>query len=215
MGDFAAFEEKMREADLGQAAIDAFRLNYEQLVEGVTGLLPEDEIEAVHELPHLVDLKDIGKGRSEDSAVQNGGRKTFLDLIADQIKYTRQQYGSQVRFVLMNSFSTSDDTKEFLSAKHADLLAEEDVELVQNKSPKVDAETMAPASFPSDPDLEWCPPGHGDIYPSLLGSGMLERLVTAGIAYLFVSNSDNLGATLDMDLLAYFGNSGKAFLMEA
>lgn len=60
-----------------------------------------------------------------------------------------------------------------------------------------------------------CPPGHGDIYPSLLGSGMLERLVKAGIEYLFVSNSDNLGATLDVDLLAYFADSGKAFLMEA
>ena len=60
-----------------------------------------------------------------------------------------------------------------------------------------------------------CPPGHGDIYPSLLGSGMLQRLVAAGIEYLFVSNSDNLGATLDVDLLAYFVDSGKAFLMEA
>jgi len=37
--------------------------------------------------------------------------KTFLDLIAEQIKYTRERYGSNVRFVLMNSFSTSDDTK--------------------------------------------------------------------------------------------------------
>lgn len=46
--------------------------------------------------------------------------------------------------------------QEFLSAKHADLLKEEDAELVQNKSPKVDAKTLAPASFPSDPDLEWC-----------------------------------------------------------
>ena len=46
--------------------------------------------------------------------------------------------------------------KEFLSAKHADLLAEEDVELVQNKSPKVDAKTLAPAEYPADPDMEWC-----------------------------------------------------------
>ena len=39
MGDSNAFEEKMRKADLSQAAIDAFRLNYEQLVAGVTGLV--------------------------------------------------------------------------------------------------------------------------------------------------------------------------------
>lgn len=64
------------------------------------------------------------------------------------------------------------------------------------------------------PPSRRCPPGHGDIYPSLLGSGMLDKLLAAGVNYLFVSNSDNLGATLDTDLLAYFASSGKAFMME-
>ena len=59
-----------------------------------------------------------------------------------------------------------------------------------------------------------CPPGHGDIYPALLGTGMLARLREKGINYVFVSNSDNLGATLDLDLLAYFAQSGNGFLME-
>ena len=81
--------------------------------------------------------------------------KTFLDLIAEQIKYTRKKFDSKVRFVLMNSFSTSDDTKEHLAKQHKDLISEEDVELVQNKSPKVDAKTMEPASWQQDPDLEW------------------------------------------------------------
>lgn len=43
---------------------------------------------------------------------------------------------------------------------------------------------------------------------------MLDRLIKSGIKYLFVSNSDNLGATLDLDLLAYFATSKKAFVME-
>ena len=59
-----------------------------------------------------------------------------------------------------------------------------------------------------------CPPGHGDIYSSLLGSGMLDRLIKSGIKYLFVSNSDNLGATLDLNLLAYFASSKKGFVCE-
>lgn len=59
-----------------------------------------------------------------------------------------------------------------------------------------------------------CPPGHGDIYPSLLGSNMLGRLLADGITYVFVSNSDNLGATLNVDLLAFFAASGSAFTME-
>ena len=52
------------------------------------------------------------------------------------------------------------------------------------------------------------------MYPSLLGSGFLDRLLSKGVKYLFVSNSDNLGATLSVDLLAYFAKTDKAFLME-
>ena len=38
-GDFGPFEEKMKAEGLSEAAIDAFRHNYEQLVAGVTGLV--------------------------------------------------------------------------------------------------------------------------------------------------------------------------------
>ena len=56
----------------------------------------------------------------------------------------------------MNSFSTSDDTKAFLGKSHGDLMSESNVELLQNKSPKVDAKTMAPIEWSKDADLEWC-----------------------------------------------------------
>ena len=56
----------------------------------------------------------------------------------------------------MNSFSTSDDTKQYLAKSHGDLLKERNVELVQNKSPKIDVKTLKPASFSEDPELEWC-----------------------------------------------------------
>lgn len=237
-GDFAPFEEKMRKEGLSEAAIDAFRHNYEQLVAGVTGLVAEDEIEAISELPALEDIDaskdvDLKKLLSQTAVLKlNGGLgtsmglekaksllevkdgKTFLDLIAEQIEHTREKIGAKVRFVLMNSFSTSDDTKQHLSKAHKALIEEPDVELLQNKSPKIDAKTLAPAEYPDNRSQEWCPPGHGDIYPSLLGSGLLKRLRDAGITYVFVSNSDNLGATLDLDLLAYFAQSGNAFLME-
>lgn len=81
--------------------------------------------------------------------------KTFLDLIANQIKHTRDTYKTSVIFILMNSFSTSSDTRAFLTQSHADLLEEPFIELMQNKSPKVDAETMEPVEYPENPDLEW------------------------------------------------------------
>ncbi len=42
--------------------------------------------------------------------------------------------------------------------------------------PKLDAETLAPVSWPAAPALEWTPPGHGDVYGALRRSGMLAAL---------------------------------------
>ena len=50
------------------------------------------------------------------------------------------------------------------------------LEFVQNKAPKVTKEDLSPASWSKGKDHEWCPPGHGDLYPALLGSGMLKKL---------------------------------------
>jgi UTP--glucose-1-phosphate uridylyltransferase len=113
----------------------------------------------------------------------------------------------------MNSFSTSSDTVVAL-ASYPELGDPRELELMQNKVPKIDVKSLAAADWPQNPSLEWCPPGHGDIYPSLLGSGLLERLWNEDIRYLFVSNSDNLGATLDLRLLEFFASSGAPFLME-
>jgi UDP-N-acetylglucosamine pyrophosphorylase len=115
----------------------------------------------------------------------------------------------------MNSFSTSEDTLGHLEKYRTEGLADaSEVELMQNQIPKIDAATFDPVSWPADPDLEWCPPGHGDLYPALVGSGWLDRLLAEGVKYAFVSNSDNLGAILDPAILAYFAKSGAPFLME-
>jgi hypothetical protein len=72
--------------------------------------------------------------------------------------YGQQHVGLTLVLLMfqMNSFSTSDDTREFLAKNHSDLLEEPDVELLQNKSPKVDAATLEPVSYPEDADMEWC-----------------------------------------------------------
>jgi len=43
----------MRSQGLSQAAITAFKSNYDQLVAGATGLVPEVSISAVSDLPYL------------------------------------------------------------------------------------------------------------------------------------------------------------------
>ena len=139
----------------------------------------------------------------------------FLDLMVRQILDLRHSTKANVRLLLMNSFSTSADTLGHLKRYQGYGLSEaSEVELMQNQIPKIDAETLAPAEWPADPDLEWCPPGHGDLYPALVGSGWLDHLLAEGVKYAFVSNSDNLGAILDPTILKYFADSGAPFLME-
>jgi UDP-N-acetylglucosamine pyrophosphorylase len=233
---FSEFDRKMRDAGVSEAAIRAFRHNYEGLAAGGTGLFPEDSVQPIADLPKLKDLKpaseppdrllsqtlviklngglgtSMGLERAKSLLeVKNG--LTFLDFIARQVLHLRRETGSHLRFMLMNSFSTSADTLEFL-ARYPELGSASDLELLQSQAPKVDVKTLRPASWPQNPQLEWCPPGHGDIYPSFLGSGLLDRLLAEGVHYLFVSNADNLGASLDLTLLDFFAGSDHDFLME-
>merc|ERR1712176_279001 len=139
---------------------------------------------------------------------------TFLDLIAKQVDFMKTKFASpDLKFMLMNSFSTSSDTLAALS-KYPDLGTGADLEFVQNKAPKVTKSDLTPASWSDNPSHEWCPPGHGDLYPAMLGSGTLDKLLASGMKYMFVSNSDNLGATMDLKILTHFVQSGAPFMME-
>ena len=144
-------------------------------------------------------------------SVKNGN--TFLDLTAKQVINMRSKFKSPVKFMLMNSFNTSTDTLTFLK-KYPSIYEDPSVELIQNKVPKVSKDSLKPAEWLQNPHLEWCPPGHGDLYTALMGSGKLQELLANNIKYMFVSNSDNLGATLDLDLLTYFAANEAPFMME-
>ena len=228
------FADKMRAAGLHAAAIRAFQRSYEELIGGKTGLIEEDSIQAIDRLPRFDEVsQEANASLLEKTAIikLNGGlgtgmgldkpksllpirdTLTFLDFIVRQVQRLRRVSGGRVTFLLMNSFSTSAETRRHLKL-YPELGAPESLELMQSRTPKVDATTLGPVSWPANPELEWCPPGHGDIYASLDGSGWLDRLLSDGIQYLFVSNSDNLGATLDLGLLSYFARSNASLLME-
>lgn len=231
------FRQKMEAAGVNEPAVKAFERAYEQLVAGKTAMLPENTLSPVEHLPLADELAEPSADETASLLAQaavlklNGGLGTsmglekaksllevrpgisFLDLIAQQILHFRSTTGTQLRFLLMNSFSTSQDTRAFL-AKAPELGSPDSIELLQNKTPKIDAASLTPAQWPQNPENEWCPPGHGDLYPVLAGSGVLDRLLGQGVKYLFVSNSDNLGATLDPKLLKWFQESGAPFAME-
>lgn len=229
--------KKMEAAGVSEVAIRDFEHNFGVLTSGAEMMIPEADIRPVDSLPRLEDLQDEGDTDPQallKSAViikLNGGLGTgmglktaksllevrdgmnFLDLTTRQILSLRKRYGMPLRFLLMNSFSTSADTRAFLD-RYPELGEPDSLEFIQSKAPKLNAETLEPVTWEPNPDHEWCPPGHGDLYPSILSSGKLDELLATGVRYAFVSNSDNLGATLDLNLLNYFAKSKAPFLME-
>ncbi len=227
----------MSEGGVHPRAIAVFAHSYGVLASGETGLLPETDLEPVAELPRLADLEtDPEAARAAMAATAvvklNGGLgtsmgmdraksllqvrpgKSFLDIIAEQILALRAQYGVGLPVVFMDSFRTSDDTLEALAA-HPDLATDGlPLDFLQNREPKLRSDDLTPVSWPADPTLEWCPPGHGDIYTALDASGLLQALLDKGYRYLFVSNADNLGARPDPALAAWFAGSGAPFAAE-
>ena len=218
---------KMEAEGVHYAAIAAFAHAYQALAAGDTGILPEAEIEPVNDLPQAGDLPEGDPGDLAKAVVikLNGGLGTsmgmtraksllevkdgltFLDVIA------RQAITAGVPLLLMNSFRTRAESLAVL-VRYPELAGDLPLDFIQNKEPKLDAETLDPVAWEADPELEWCPPGHGDIYPALVASGLLKRLLEQGYETAFVSNADNLGATLDQRILSWFRAQGLPFLME-
>src|SRR3954469_7039813 len=228
--------EKMRAAGVADLAIRNFEHYYRLLEEGDAGVLPESEIEPVDEVPDADELDDGGEAAREalDRTLVlklNGGLGTsmgmtrakslleakdglsFLDVIARQVLHVRERTGARLPLVLMNSFYTRDDSRAAL-ARYPDLKADVPLDFVQGKVPKLTAEGLEPVEWPDDPELEWAPPGHGDLYTSLVTSGMLDELLGHGYEDAFVSNADNLGATLDERILGWFARERLPFAME-
>lgn len=233
---FQPFEEKMKAENLPDAAIHTFQNHYEKLIREETGLIGEADILPVDE---LADVSSLTLGAQEKTGQQylhktvaiklNGGLGTgmgmtgpkgllkvksdlsFLDIVISQ----NQCMNPPVPVVFMNSFSTSTATRKALKKYPWLQKRSVDMEFLQHKVPKVDAATLAPAKHHENPDLEWCPPGHGNVYTALYTSGMLKKLLDNGYEYAFLSNIDNLGAVVDPAILGYFIENRFNFMMEA
>jgi len=232
------FVDLMRAQGLSDPAIASFEMHLRRLRGGDRGTIAEDEILPVPELPDAEDLeahREVGMARLDTVVVikLNGGlgtsmglnraksllpvrgRLSFLDLIARQVLALRERVGARIPLLLMNSFRTAADSEKAL-AHYLDLVSEDlGLGFLQNRVPKILSHGMVPAVFPDDPELEWCPPGHGDIFTAIAASCLLDRLLEAGIEYAFVSNADNLGAVLDPAILGFMAAERVDFLLEA
>jgi UTP--glucose-1-phosphate uridylyltransferase len=147
------------------------------------------------------------------SALEVKDDMTFLDLTVRQIEHLNTTNRVDVPLILMTSFNTHDDTLRIIKK-----YANQQVRITtfnQSRYPRIYKESLLPSPKRADDDKKnWYPPGHGDLYNALLHSGVLDELLAQGKEYLFVSNSDNLGAVVDEAILQHMIETDAEFLME-
>ena len=238
-GYITAVVAKAEAGGIHGAELAALRRRLRQLGEEDAGLLPSEVLEPLGDLPCLDDLPEPSRGQARDVLGRlvivklNGGLGTsmglsgpksllevkpgvtFLDVLARQVLALRKRHNARLPLVLMNSAVTQDPSLEALR-RYEDLsVPGVPPDFLQGREPKIRAGDFQPVQWPADPELEWCPSGHGDIYPALAESGMLDALLGAGLRYAFVSNSDNLGALADVRIAGWLAAEQVPFALEA
>ena len=224
-----------------EGAVLAFERSYaelEQVLEsGSGGTIPESTIDPLTDVPSLEDHAPSDEAlsaalRQVAMVKLNGGLGTsmgitgpksalvvkdglsFLDVIARQTLALRKQYGVDLPLILMNSFRTRDESLAILG-RYPDLdLDGLPIDFLQSTEPKLRVDDLSPVDWPADPELEWCPPGHGDVYLSLSTTGLLKALLDKGFRYVFLSNADNLGATCDPRIAGWLVENDVPYVAE-
>lgn len=230
--------QKLGAEGLPEHVKNSFAWYFRKLCANETGVMREDDIrpvahEAVQAFDELSQYAERGAQALGQCAIAklNGGLGTsmglrkaksllvvkdglsFLDIIAGQASFFRNSKNVELPLLFMNSFSTDSDTLAALSGFGGNP-GGIPLTFLQNRFPKVLVATGAPAKWPANPQLEWNPPGHGEFYSALTHSGALRALLDAGIRYMFISNADNLGATLSLEIVGYMAANDIPFIME-
>jgi UTP--glucose-1-phosphate uridylyltransferase len=223
---------KMREAGQPEGAIASFARAYERLVGGAETMIASAELEPVADVAALDDLAG-GDGalapvasiklngglattmglRSPKSLIEARDGRTFLEIIIGQTLALRRAHGIGLPLLFMDSEATRRSTLAATETR-AELAQQVPLDFLQSMVPKLTADTLVPVSWPRDPALEWCPPGHGDIYGALARTGILAALLEQGYRYAMIANADNLGAMPDERIAGHMARERIPFLME-
>lgn len=230
--------ESMRADGAPDEAIAVFSHYYRKLESGASGLILEADIDPVTELESLADLAIADEVAAEAFAATaviklNGGLATsmgldraksllpvkdatsFLDVIVAQVLAQRERLGVRLPLIFMNSFRTSADTLAAIAGYRELPVPGLPLDFLQNREPKLRRDDLHPVEWPADPSLQWCPPGHADLYPALRSSGVLDALLEQGFRFAFCSNSDNLGAVASPQIAGWMAANEIPFALES
>lgn len=230
---YEAFEEKMKERGMNELFIrewiEGFKSYHHACQSGADMLLHESDISKnVGRLAEVATLPDgeiellsqtvivkLNGGLASKlghlqpaSLVEIHANQTVLDLHIKHIAQLQEKFPA-MKFMLLNSIHTEAKTKQFVKERHPELYAKwDDVTVMQHMQPLVNPDTMEPMGD------EWTSTCHGDLYMALETSGKLDALLNAGYKYMFVSNVENLAATIDTRFLGRMEESDASMLVE-
>ncbi|MCX7997697.1 MAG: UTP--glucose-1-phosphate uridylyltransferase [Leptospiraceae bacterium] len=229
--------QKMKDEGLNQEIIDDFLAKVELVRNGYTGKVDWSTIGDLDPSQDEITLETIQKNYSPNVETLrklvviklNGGLGTsmglskaksllpikngmsFLEIICKQIIYYRNKFQIEIPLLLMDSYNTQEDSQREI--QRIGFKQKLPTSFLQNKVPRLNAKDLIPVTL-SDKKEEWCPPGHGDIYLAMKTNGILDLLLENGYEYAFLSNGDNLGATIEPHILQYFAQENLEFAME-
>ncbi|PJF16656.1 UTP--glucose-1-phosphate uridylyltransferase domain-containing protein, partial [Paramicrosporidium saccamoebae] len=147
------------------------------------------------------------------SAIEVRDGMNFLDLTVRQLEYLNQTRQVSVPLILMNSFNTDHDTRKVIQKYGRNRI--NIITFNQSRYPRIGKDSLLPVpNTPTDNKECWYPPGHGDVFNAMCHSGLLDEMLAQGKEYVFISNIDNLGATVDTTILKHMIESGTEFIME-
>jgi UTP--glucose-1-phosphate uridylyltransferase len=230
-----AIRNKMVARGLAESRVESFLDNVRRM-RRQSPYIPLDKVSAAsdefifkigRDRQQVAELESVGKSVLSKVVVikLNGGRSTtmggdvpkgvleakggqsYLEIILRQVKAISETWQVDVPLVLMNSFFTHGPTMDVVSRFDVPVKT-----FGQTQVPRLLADTLAPME--SGTDQDWVPPGHGDVYASLLESGLLERLLAEGYKWAFISNLDNLAASLEPWILGLVATHDLDFLLE-
>nr|MDK2850659.1 UTP--glucose-phosphate uridylyltransferase [Candidatus Cloacimonadota bacterium] len=213
---FSAYYETLESGNLGQIPESAIHPPTDKSVLDFSELSTDQDSSMLKKIAVIKLNGGLGTSMGLSSAkslLPVKGNMTFLDIISRHILALRASSGYDVQLLFMNSFATHDDTLKYLS-KYPDLMKQKlPISFLQNKFPRIKQEDLAIFDH-KDKNKRWNPPGHGDLYLSIAQQGILEELLANGYCYAFVSNADNLGATVDTTIPNYMEKHDIPFVME-
>ncbi|GBF51856.1 nucleotide glucose-1-phosphate uridylyltransferase [Leptospira ryugenii] len=229
--------EKMKREGLSEAFIQDFLDKVDQVRKGETGIVSWETVGDLDPIQDEITLEQIQSHYPETKAnlaklvviKLNGGlgtsmglekakslipikdNRSFLSVMADQVTYIRNHYGIEIPLILMDSYNTQEDSQAEL--KRIGFQQTLPTSFLQHKVPRLSKDDFVPVSL-TKPKEEWCPPGHGDIHFTLVETGLIDSLIEKGYEIAFLSNGDNLGATVDSHIVSFMLEEGIQFAME-